>query len=629
MRRYQNFDLELFDYRREAGEERFRLRVARAPDGSQMALGEAQALGLPAGLRARLQPLEAPGLGRPAVIALGLELGDLLLPPGPARQLFERSLVALGEDEGLRLRLLIEAPELASLPWELAYLDLPNVPAAERDARGFLVLRRPLSLARHEVLAAPAAEFSPVAAPRLLCLLSAKGAGLAPLDLAAERQGVEQALEGSRISVESPERATLSALQQGLAGGAQLFHYAGHGEFAAEMGEIPRTREGKGFLLLEDEAGQPLDVAAEQLGLNLAGAGVRLALLNGCETGRRDPAHAWSGIAPLLAQAGIPAVLAHQFRIADDAAIELAGSFYRSLAGGEPVDAAVAEARLALANRPGAGARDFATPVLYLRLGEDSDGVLLPSAAAEPPSTAEPRPNRWFWLNLALLAALVAAALPWLAERYLGLDLLVGAGAGALTLLAAWGIVDRLAGEELNRLARGWLRRKAATAWLGGLLAASGVALALAPGPSEVVLLLPLGKVGRAFSNCASLPCLLRIEQQGKTLLELDHLEERAIVLARDAGEARAALEPPGHLVDELLALRPAGEFQRQREEALRELLKEPRVAEASFDPDRPLQITLFKDRSTAAAVLCADQRTPAELEGTLPRIWFLERTQP
>ncbi len=411
MRRYQNFDLELFDYRREAGEERFRLRVARAPDGSQMALGEAQALGLPAGLRARLQPLEAPGLGRPAVIALGLELGDLLLPPGPARQLFERSLVALGEDEGLRLRLLIEAPELASLPWELAYLDLPNVPAAERDARGFLVLRRPLSLARHEVLAAPAGEFSPVAAPRLLCLLSAaKGAGLAPLDLAAERQGVEQALEGSRISVESPERATLSALQQGLAGGAQLFHYAGHGEFAAEMGEIPRTREGKGFLLLEDEAGQPLDVAAEQLGLNLAGAGVRLALLNGCETGRRDPAHAWSGIAPLLAQAGIPAVLAHQFRIADDAAIELAGSFYRSLAGGEPVDAAVAEARLALANRPGAGARDFATPVLYLRLGEDSDGVLLPSAAAEPPSTAEPRPNRWFWLNLALLAALVAAA---------------------------------------------------------------------------------------------------------------------------------------------------------------------------------------------------------------------------
>ena len=64
-------------------------------------------------------------------------------------------------------------------------------------------------------------------------------------------------------------------------------------------------------------------------------------------------------------QQGIPAVVAMQFEISDEAAIVIAHEFYTALAAGYPVDAALAEARKAAFT--GGSSAEWGIPVLYLR----------------------------------------------------------------------------------------------------------------------------------------------------------------------------------------------------------------------------------------------------------------------
>lgn len=631
MKHYQNLDLELFDYRRDETGERFRARVLRAPGGEEMADDDAAFCQVPVDLRATVQRLADDRLELPELIGLGESLGELLLPAGLPRKLWDHSVRSLARGGGLRLRLRSAAPQLASLPWELAYIPLPRTPATEKDARGFLALNERFSLVRHEVLDAPATAFEPVDRPRLVCLLSGAALpGISPLGLAKERQGIRAAVEPSGIELVEPEKATLAGLQRCLDGGAHLFHYAGHGQFEERMGEIPRTSEGKGYLLLEGTSGGPLLVPADQVGLNLTGAGVRLAVLNGCETGRRDAARSWTGIAPLLVQEGIPAVVANQFQIRDATAIELARRFYEKLATGEPVDAAVAAARLAVSNLDGARPRDFATPVLYLRLAEDSDGVLLPPArTAALDVAAEPKPNPWFWINLPLLAALVTGIVPWLAHRYLDIDLLLGAGSGVVALFAAWGIVDRLAGDHVNASLGAWLHRRVAVIWLAGLLAAGGAAGALAPPPAPIVLLLPFDGLVSRLPNAAPSACELRLSVDGQPVLVVGGLKREAVFVGASEAKVEAALAGD-ILTTELLALRPTGERQAQREQFYRTMLGRRRIESVRLAPGQQLRLEVVERLADGTEKpLYSGERWLKELEGRSLKVWFLEGASP
>ncbi|MCB0088393.1 MAG: SUMF1/EgtB/PvdO family nonheme iron enzyme, partial [Caldilineaceae bacterium] len=88
----------------------------------------------------------------------------------------------------------------------------------------------------------------------------------------------------------------------------------------------------------------------------------------GARTSREDPL---SGVAQHLVQQGIPAVIAMQFEITDQAAITLSHEFYTALADGYPVDGALAEARKAIYAM--GNDIEWGTPVLYMRA---RDGVL-------------------------------------------------------------------------------------------------------------------------------------------------------------------------------------------------------------------------------------------------------------
>ena len=615
MKDYENLDLELFDYRRHDAQEGFRARVAGSPAG-EMGISEAVECVLARDFRPSLQALLEDRLEPPEVIELGGRLGELLLPAGPVSQLFERSLGRIKKEQGLRLRLRIEAPELASIPWELAYVPLPGARAGERDARGFLGLQSRLSLVRHELLPAPLEDLPAVPHPRLVCVLSgARSAGLPVLDLDREERSIRAGVEAAGIEMVALTSATLAGLQSALDGGAHLFHYAGHGIFDERMGEIPRTSEGEGYLLLEDAAGGPQEVPAEQVGRNLAAANVRLALLNGCETGRRDAAHSWTGIAPVLAQQGVPAVLANQFKVSDEAAIELSRRFYEKLATGEPVDAAVTAARLALSNRPSARPRDFATPVLYLRLAEDSDGVLLPRAPAEP---KELKLNRWFGINLALLVGLTVGIVPWLASRYLGWNLLAGSGVGVATILAAWGVVDRLVGEQINTTLRAWLLRPLAAVWLLGLLVCGGLAAALAPPPGVTVLLIPFDGVAVHLPDQSKgSNCELRLTVNGAAQTPIQGLWQQAVFLAPDE-EAVTRQVANGALTETLLAMRSDPEGRRRG--FYNTLIGRRRFEKLRVGAEDSLKVEIVK----GAVTLYRAEQPISDLDGDDVRVWFL-----
>jgi len=389
---YRNLDLEAFDYRKEEDGERFHVRVTGSPAGEQRH-SEAEEVTIPPDLRTRLRRLERRRLDLPGMIALGEELAGLLFPPR-SRLFLVRSRERLDDDEGLRIRLKMHTYALADLPWEYAYVARPDTPPGQKGADGFLALDRRVSLVRYEVMGQAVDSLDPVGAGplRLVALLaSPKAASYSPLNLGLERRNIEQALgEEPGIGVEFYPNATVEALEDALTREAHVFHFSGHGEFEGDLGVALGSLEGTGHLVLLDDGGGPFLFPAEKLAQNLRGRGVRLAVLGACEGGRRDQVNAWTGVVPALTRAGIPAVVGMQYTILDQSAIAFSRRFYRALAAGQPIDAAVADGRLAIFNRSRVDERDWGVPVLYLRADE---GVLFPSARPARPAEQRDEPQ--------------------------------------------------------------------------------------------------------------------------------------------------------------------------------------------------------------------------------------------
>jgi len=299
---------------------------------------------------------------------------------GEARNRYDVSLEkAEAAGKGLRVRLRVNAPDLAVLPWEVLcdprldhYLNL----AVQTPVVRYLELPRPPRPLK-------------VTPPLRLLALAVSPANLPPLELDRERQRVAQALQGltqtGQLELHWLPGHTWRDLQAALRRGPwHLFHFIGHGGF-------DRARE-EGLLYLEDEQRQACPLYAGQLGRLLANAGtVRLAFLNACEGAAGAPADLVSSTAATLVQQGLPAVVAMQYAISDRAAIELARTFYEALADGYPVDAALVEARTAVEVALPRSV-EWAVPVLYLRAPE---GVLFEvGAGGQPaPSPVEPIPT--------------------------------------------------------------------------------------------------------------------------------------------------------------------------------------------------------------------------------------------
>jgi len=152
-----------------------------------------------------------------------------------------------------------------------------------------------------------------------------------------------------------------------------ILHFIGHGTFDEKNDE--------GVLIMADEEGQTELVDSERLRVLVQGRS-RLALivLNSCLGTQGGDAQPFSSVAAGLVKSGIPAVIAMQFEISDEAAREISGTFYTSLSLNMPVDAALTEARrsIFLSNR---NSLEWATPILYMQV---PDGQLFEFKGVRP-----------------------------------------------------------------------------------------------------------------------------------------------------------------------------------------------------------------------------------------------------
>jgi hypothetical protein len=134
--------------------------------------------------------------------------------------------------------------------------------------------------------------------------------------------------------------------------GADIFHFVGHG--------VP------GALVIEEEAsGKGVEMEATHLRAAFrSGALPRLIVLNACSGAMAEEAP-FSGLAQGFLRQGVPAVVAMQASITDDAAVIFTRYFYRDLVETGAVDAALTEARLRM--QVNGHPIEWGTPVLYMR----------------------------------------------------------------------------------------------------------------------------------------------------------------------------------------------------------------------------------------------------------------------
>jgi hypothetical protein len=297
------------------------------------------------------------------------ELGRMLflsLFQSKIKDIYARAQGRLQDQQGQRLRFNIDPAltEITALPWEFLY---------DPDQGPLVLLDTPIVRYQAEQAAAPML----VAALPLKILVTGANTPPAPeveRELAEVRAALSDLQVQGYIFIEVEEHLTQSILQRRLREGFQIWHFIGHGG---------TSRDGRSStLLFEDGAGASKPVSAAELNILLNRSGVRLVMLDACGSGqiRIDP---YRSIAPALIRAQVPAVIAMQLTVPQEATRAFAGEFYRTLAEGFPIDACVTEGRKAVVGATGLRNPDWGIPIVYTRA---PDGQLF-AAPATPTNT--------------------------------------------------------------------------------------------------------------------------------------------------------------------------------------------------------------------------------------------------
>ncbi len=268
----------------------------------------------------------------------------------------------------LRIVLRLHPPELAVLPWELLFSD---------HYGGYLCRRS--AMVRYVDVPEPVRPLTVTPPLRVLGMTALPG-DLAALDADTEQRRLQQMLAPLQarglIAVDWVPGQSWEAAQEALYAGCQVFHFIGHGGFDADRGE--------GVIAFADERGRRQLVRASSLAelLSVADPMPRLVVLNSCQTGTGADTDVFSSTAATLVRT-VPAVVAMQFAVTDEAAAVFSRAFYQALVHNRGVDEAVRDGRIALTGwNP--DTLEWVTPVLYLRSRDTRLFDLTPPGGAPP-----------------------------------------------------------------------------------------------------------------------------------------------------------------------------------------------------------------------------------------------------
>ncbi len=287
--------------------------------------------------------------------AYGRALADMLFADSQLRGAFAQAhSVAEAHGYALRLRLVIapDASELQALRWEALRNPGSGAPLAMGE-RTYLVRYllsgdwQPVRLRARSALRALVVVASPADLARY---------SLGPIDVAAERGLALASLGPIRADViEAPARASLKTIIDRLRGGYDMLYLVCHGGMA----------RGEHWLALEDAQGDTDHVSGANLAAQIGELAQRprLALLVSCQSGGDGTPAALNALAPRLAEAGVPSVLAMQGVISVDTARAFVSTFCSELTRDGCIDRAASVARGGVRDRP-----DGWMPALYSRL---------------------------------------------------------------------------------------------------------------------------------------------------------------------------------------------------------------------------------------------------------------------
>lgn len=367
------------------------LHIQRLPDGSLTATLRAYGRGITVLTQSQPITISEEALRGLHLLpdAYGAALSAMVFP-GPLREAWGRaSGHAETEGSSIHLRVLIDDPvgELHTICWELLRDPLTSTPLARQESGSLARLIPCNSL--HD----PA----PPPKPNLRALVAVAGPSdaekwnLTPVGVASEAARVQTALGSipSDLLADAPSLATLVNIKDGLRSGAHILYLISHGK---------ETPQGTVLYLVSDDGrAAPIlgaDLEAAITSLDVAHRPL-LSVLVACESGSQDDAPLAS-VGPLLARAGIPAVIAMQATISMEAAAKLTARLLRELTRDGRIDRALAAARAGLGN-------EWWVPVLWLRArdgrlwdGREADSLALlrsmpldtiPSLAPLPPGS--------------------------------------------------------------------------------------------------------------------------------------------------------------------------------------------------------------------------------------------------
>lgn len=262
---------------------------------------------------------------------------------------------------GLRLRLSMDPPEINAWPWELLH-------DPQRDRTFATSIATPLVryLDRTDQFGGLTNLKADLPLKMLLILPQS-----ADLNLVKERAVIERAIipldDVLKLKVVDGTVTRARFADALITSDYEIVHGSGHGSFF----------DGVGYIGLNNADGSPDWVDGQVMGRFVVNCkSLKLGVLNVCSSGKVDEGRAFQGLAPQLVRAGVPAVVAMQYPLSDDAAMAFAEEFYRRLCTGDNsvgrVDVAVTYARNMLAILY-PGDRCFAAPVVYTHA---ADGVI-------------------------------------------------------------------------------------------------------------------------------------------------------------------------------------------------------------------------------------------------------------
>lgn len=296
--------------------------------------------------------------------AYGRELREVLL----AAPALARAALKAAARAPVRLRLLVDSPQIAALRWERLMLD-----SDDEDRPAATMPHTPFSrFYQLEEAPAPSADV-----PRLLLAIANPTLrDLAPIDVEDEVDNLldvwEPLLdEGTLRLTIMPGRTALSSQTMQRLEAIHCEPVAGPTTLDAISRELPNVHglhliahgnlaQGKAVLYLEKEDGTFAIAGEDELRVKLRQERLRFAFLHSCKGTKGN-----AGLGPRLVQMGVPAVVAMQDFVPMADARRFASAFYASLVREGQVDVAANAGRQAIFRSRSA---NWSIPALFCRL---------------------------------------------------------------------------------------------------------------------------------------------------------------------------------------------------------------------------------------------------------------------